>query len=264
MRVTFHANDYKNASTRLRCVIPAQELKRRGVEIVPDGDILVWGKHFLDFEVIETFPKKVFDVCDDHFDGPLAGYYRKAIQLADKVTCNSEAMRFRLHQLGVIATVIPDTYETQKKEPAWGEGLLWFGHESNLPDLYRVTKKLNQPVTVVSKKVSADIIEWSTEAVASELVKCAAVILPTGKSICKSANRLLEAVMAGKFVIAEPLPAYEEFSDLWVGDIPKGVEAAFANPEQALKQVRWTQGYIESRYSPRIIGQKWLDALKSL
>lgn len=265
MRVTYHVNDTKHASSRLRCVIPAQQLKRLGCEIVPDGDVLVWGKHFLDLEAAKKFPKKVFDVCDDHFDGPLGGYYRKAIQMADLVTCNSQMMRFRLHQMGVIATVIPDPYETERLEPAWGEGVLWFGHESNLNDLYRVAGKIQQRLTVVSKKVSADIVEWSQETQKAELAKCAVVILPTGKSPCKSANRMLEAVMAGKFVVAEPLPAYEEFARyLWVGDIEKGVDWAFNHRFEALEKVKQCQIQFAHTYGPEQIGKQWFDALQAL
>src|SRR5690348_686224 len=102
MRVTFHCNDTKLASSRLRTVIPARELKTE-IVIVPDGDVLVWGKHFLDLEIAKRFKKRVFDICDDHFDGPNGGYYRKALEIADAVTCNSQAMRFRIHQFGRIA-----------------------------------------------------------------------------------------------------------------------------------------------------------------
>ena len=265
MRVTFHVNDTKHASSRLRCVIPAQQLKGLGVEIVPDGDILVWGKHFLDLEAAARFPKKVFDVCDDHFDGPHAGYYRKAISIADLVTCNSDAMRFRLHQMGVIARVIPDPYETPRLNPTWGEGVVWFGHESNLPDLYRVAGHVSQKLTIVSKKLTADIVEWSPEAQREALSKAAVVILPTGKSPCKSANRLLEAVMAGKYVVAEPLPAYEEFSRyVWVGDIKRGLDYAFNNPDECLRKVRQCQMEMGGRYSPVVIGSQWRDALQTL
>jgi hypothetical protein len=263
MRVTFHCNDRKIASSRLRAVIPAIEL-RDEVEIVPDGDVLVWGKHFLDLEIAKQFKKRVFDVCDDHFDGPNGGYYRKAFEIADLVTCNSEAMRFRIHQMGRIAKVIPDPYETQRKIPTWGEGVLWFGHERNLSELYRVAPKIKQKITIVSKRMSAEIIEWSPEAQEKALAECAVVILPTGRSPCKSANRLLEATMAGKFVVAEPLPAYEEFTDLWIGDIAEGLDFAFANPEKCLQRVRWTQGRIEALYSPKVIGRQWLHVLRSL
>lgn len=266
MRVTFHVNDTKHASSRLRAVIPAKELIKLGEQVVPDGDILVWGKHFLDLESAKKFKRKVFDVCDDHFDGPHAGYYRKALEMADLVTCNSDAMRFRLHQMGRVATVIPDPYESERKEPSWGQGVLWFGHESNLMDLYRVSGQIKQKLTIVSKKVATDIVEWSQETQKQELAKCAVVILPTGKSPCKSANRLLESVMSGKMVVAEPLPAYEEFGRfIWIGDIAKGLEAVFAaDPDDIRKQVRWAQGYIEAGYSPRVIGRKWKEALEAL
>jgi hypothetical protein len=234
------------------------------VEIVQDGDIIIWGKHFLDLKAVSQFKRKVFDVCDDHFEGPNQHYYRAALAMADVVTCNSEAMRFRIHQFGRTAIVIPDTYETERKIPSWGTGVLWFGHASNLEDLERVRDRIKQPLTILSNFPREDITAWSLAAQADALQKCAVVILPTGKSACKSANRLLESVMAGKYVVAEPLPAYEEFTDLWVGDLVEGLDAAFANPDRALKCVGWAQGKIIEKYSPKVIGGKWFDLLRAL
>ena len=89
------------------------------------------------------------------------------------------------------------------------------------------------------------------------------VIIPTGVSAAKSGNRLIEAVRAGKFVVAEPLPAYEEFAEwMWVGDLREGVEWALGNEKECLKRVRKAQKYVQKHYSMEVIGPKWLEAVK--
>jgi hypothetical protein len=189
------------------------------------------------------------------------------IARADLVTCNSEAMRVRIREAtGLEARVIPDPYEFDERPPSWGEGLTWFGHESNLPDLARAAEKLKDfGIRAVSSPVMPGIIPWSRDAVIEALDRCAVAILPTGKNPYKSANRLVEAARRGKFVVANPLPAYEEFAPfMWVGDIREGVEWAYAHREQCLARVAQCQDYIRPRFSPERVGRLWLEALASV
>lgn len=276
MRVTFLGIDPAVASTRYRAIAPIHYLKNHGV--VPsgdDGDLLVVGKHDWDASIVERYKAFIFDVCDDWFkDAKLGPFYRKMCGKAALVTCNSDVMRFRIHQeTGRAAMVIPDAYETPEKAPSWGTGLFWYGNTINLPDFFRGVKKLqglNVPLGCVSRhdphlsdEVKQLIIPWSPTAVEKGLAGCAVVIIPTGVSAAKSGNRLIEAVRAGKFVVAEPLPAYEEFADLmWVGDLREGVEWALGNEKDCLRRVKRCQSYIRKRYSMESIGPKWLEAVK--
>lgn len=260
MRVTFLAFDRGLASARYRQHIPIRALEGLGVDIGPQGDVLVCSKHGWDEKLAEGYKRIVFDVCDDHFGTGNDSFYRKMIDRADAVVCNSAAMQWRIwQQTGKASRVIPDPYEFDEKEPSWGDGLVWFGHESNLRDLWREVPSLQgYKMSVVSKPVAEGITEWSTGAVIDALDKAAVCILPTGRSPCKSANRLIEAIRRGKFVVANPLPAYEEFSGLvWVGDIREGVDWAHHNREEALQRVLKAQAYIRSRYSPERIGKLW-------
>jgi hypothetical protein len=264
VKATFITFDERMASARLRQHIPIRELLKLGVKIGPRGDVLVCSKHGWPEELIEGYDRIVFDVCDDHFDSQWGGHYRTTCLKADAVVCNSEAMRFRIFQeTHVVAKVIPDPWESPETLPAWGDGLLWFGHETNLKDLWReVPNLLDYAMCVVSTPVQDGITPWSPEVQKKALEHCAIVILPTGKSPCKSANRMVEAIRAGKFVCANPLPAYEEFSPYaWIGDIREGVDWAYANQAKALEMVRKGQLYIKTRYSPEIIGRQWLDVL---
>lgn len=243
------------ASSRLRAAIPQRELAKLGMS--KGSDILVYGKHLVPMQVAKRYQKRVFDICDDHFGDQFAAYYLEHATKADLVTCNSEAMKDIIRQhTGRIATVIPDPYESDEREPGIGNGLLWFGHQSNLPDLH--------PYLDLKPEILTGN-DWSRDRQLAALEKCEAVIIPTGKSMAKSANRLIEAVMNGRFVVANWLPAYDEFKPwMWVGDIRDGVDWVSHYPKEAVKRVGFCQEYIRDKYSPETIGKQWYEALKWL
>lgn len=243
------------ASTRMRARIPQAEVGKLGMS--RGMDVVVYGKHWLAHKDLSPFKKRVFDVCDDHFYGPHGAYYREHIELADLVTCNSEHMAHVIWaETGVKATVIPDPYESEIRPAGAGNGALWFGHASNLPDLHPYLH-LNPEILTGG--------EWSRTKQLEALERCGCVIVPTGKSMAKSANRLIEAVINGRFVAAGNLPAHDEFKDwMWVGDVRDGVAWFEDNREEAIKRVQACQQYIIDTYSPACIGKHWFEALKWL
>lgn len=276
MKIAFIGRGLDVASTRYRIVIPAMQLQKMGHEITKNAPVIVYNKGSIDPAILDIYPKKVYDICDDNIDCPERGTeYRHHLKIANAVTCNSDCMRFIVHQkTGRVATVIPDPYEHEEWAPSWGEGLLWFGHWTNLKDLDRtgvratvITNVAGVPRGSRAAEILArtQAIEWSPQAVDEAYKSHALVVIPTGRAIAKSANRLIESVRAGKFVVCEPLPAYEEFSEfMWVGDIKEGIEWALRNPQECQDRVRYCQNYIRERFSPETIGRKWLRVLSSI
>lgn len=267
MRVSFLTFSKTIASARYRQQVPIRELTKLGWEITPKAETIVVSKHGWDESILKPYKKVVYDICDDHLSDEYGGFYRKILDRADLAICNSPMMQWRIWQeTGHSSLIIPDPYEGEEKKAQWGEGLCWFGHQVNLPDLFRETKNLRgYGLSIVSQSVMEGITPWSPEAQADALDKCAVVILPTGKSPCKSANRMIEALRAGKFVVANPLPAYAEFSPFcWIGDIRQGVDWAHANQDRALDMVKAGQDHIRNRFSPERIGRLWSGVLSSL
>lgn len=263
MKIQFLSLPPELASSRYRQAIPARELASVGVEIGP-GDILIASKHGWDPTDLPAHRKLVFDVCDDHFADAYGTHYRAMIARADAVTCNSEAMRFRIFQeTGRIATVIPDPYEFDEVEPSWGEGLLWFGHTSNLDDLERARPQLSGYRLTVICDGRPGTLAYSRETLLAELARCAIVALPTGKSPCKSANRMIEAIRRGKFVAANPLPAYEMFPQ-FVGSLRERIDFAHKQQRRSLWMVRDAQQRVATAYRPSIIACEWYRVLASL
>lgn len=260
MKVTFAEYDQNLASTRLRATIPQRELQKLGIE--RGNDVLVYGKHFLPDAVAMKFPKRVFDVCDDHFGNQHGDYYRRHIANAHAVTCNSEVMRQVIQQqTGRNSTVIKEPYEGQEATCRIGKRLLWYGHQSNLNDFRRIRPELQYPCVVLTNHPEFDA--WTPDRFCHEISRDCVVIIPTGKSQAKSENRFVEAVRRGRYVCAEPLPSYEGFP-IPTGDIPGHLEQVFGNPDEALQRLRDTQAAIRVPYSPKTIAQDWLKVLQWL
>ena len=263
MKVTFADYGSEIASSRLRCQIPQRELENRGID--KGNDVLIYGKHLLSESDTRHFSKLVFDICDDHFgNSQLREYYLHNAANADAVTCNSIVMQERIKvETGRDAIVVREPYEHDQMEADIGPFLLWFGHASNMIDLDRLAPELRHPLMVLSNHPDYD--NWSQEAQDEAMSSQCIVVIPTGKSMAKSENRMVESIRCGRFVCAEPLPSYMQFDCFFpIGNIPQNVELALSNPADSLARIRAAQGYIRHKYSPATIADEWIEVLKWL
>lgn len=253
MKVAWLNIDPKIASARLRSLIPREILKRQGL-VEPGLDVIVAAKHGWDpREVRGATDRMIFDICDDHFHGELRSHYMSAADFADELTCNSDTMRdVILAETGRNAVVIDDPYEDPELEPTTGEGCLWFGHQSNLKDLEAISPRVKFPLMVVSNK--------NYHALDGLLKFCHVVIIPTGKSMAKSANRAVRAIRYGKYPVCGELPAYREIKGLYVGDVIEGLDYFMSiDPRE---QVKALQDEIRERFCPERIAKQWLGVLQ--
>lgn len=170
--------------------------------------------------------------------------------------------------------------------------LLWFGHESNweslaalLPRLRPLTARHPIEVHVVTscrpeiaslcERVNRDnspsmrvrLSAWSTGKVWDSLKECDIVVLPSrvddpAKAV-KSANRLIEGLRAGRFVCANPVPSYQEFSRYaWIGeDITAGIEWALSHRQEVMERLKAGQEHLSRHCSPEAIARLWEAAL---
>lgn len=254
-KVTFAFLGEEIASSRLRMKIPQIELEKIGITL--GKDVLIYGKHVVKEHQLKPYSKTIYDICDDHFHTLHETYYRRQCEIADAITVNTETMREVVkRETGRDAFVIPDPYESNEKPAGAGKGVLWFGHESNLhtiePYKYLIDVVLTNP-------------EWTRERQLNVLADCAMVVIPTDERKGKSANRLIESVRNGRFVVAGKLPAHDEFKQfMWIGDIRQGVDWAKHNPKRCIERVKKCQEYIREKYSPETIGEHWLKVLEKL
>ncbi len=170
--------------------------------------------------------------------------------------------------------------------------LLWYGYPTNLDTLLILRDQLlplarTQPlaIRVMSREGSAAeslcgelhasshgrlswaFAPWSLADMAQALAATDLVVLPSNaedsKKAVKSPNRLVNALWAGRFVIAHPLPSYEEFADYaWVGaDLAEGVAWALEHPQAVADRLRRGQGYLDKHYSPFCAAREWEQAI---
>ena len=197
----------------------------------------------------------VVDFCDDHFDWL---HYQEALRLADAVTCSTNEMARRIKELGRDATVIADPYEFPEMPPHYaGINLLWFGHHVNRDSLQRILPDLEgYPLRVVSNFEGA--IPWSKETMLEEFARADIVVIPTTASY-KSANRAIEAIRQGCFVVAEPHPALEDFP-IYIANIKEGIE--WTKQQNMNELISKAQKFVTAEFSPQILIDKWKSATK--
>ncbi len=264
MKVSFcHSGSPTMASYRYRAHIPAKEI---GAEMNnPKADILVFSKPN-DQDVPFALNAKnegrkvIVDFCDMHFDQP---HYVALLKLADAVVCPTEWFRdFLREDFGVEATVIGDPYEFPEAEPHCnGTNLLWYGHALNIDSLNRVLPRITDyPLRAISNVEGC--IPYSRETMLEEMAKADIVIIPETAPY-KSANRTIEAIRQGCFVVAEPHPAINEFP-IWRGNIRKGIEWAQQNLDEANLMMKQAQEFIKKRYSPKILGDAWKTLIQKV
>jgi hypothetical protein len=110
-------------------------------------------------------------------------------------------------------------------------------------------------------------IPWSLGSTEAALERSDFVLLPqehrTDWGKVKSHNRMVSVIRAGRLAIASPIPAYRELADYaWVGDdLGQGLRWAIGHPDEARQRVTEGQRYIETRFAPQAIGDKWAAAL---
>jgi hypothetical protein len=261
MNVSFLKFKPQLASARLRGYIPEDALRRMGVQ--QGNDIIVLSKHGWPDEVAEGYKKIVFDVCDDHFSDHFSEHYRKWVAQADLVTCNSQAMADLIWlQCQREATVIPDPYEQPERPPKVGRPPLWFGHRTNFVDVEPLLNDVPDLVCV-SNLQHMRVTEWSPGAMGRAYERCRIVLIPTGKSPAKSANRAIDSIRRGMYPCTGRMPAYDDLG-LGTDDVLGEMEKRLADPSDTIERIKDLQAMVRTKFSPMTIGKLWKKALESI
>jgi hypothetical protein len=80
--------------------------------------------------------------------------------------------------------------------------------------------------------------------------------VPPTKMVCRSANRAVTAIRAGRFVVAGDIPSYREIPGIWVSDdIKSGL--ALAMTTDTTDRIKEAQAYVRERFSPERIADQW-------
>jgi hypothetical protein len=287
------------ASVRYRMLIPARTLagskvthigpganRRTLLERFEGAQAAVLGKIF-DFATLQTVLdlaaalkqrgiKVIADYSDDHFGHPrLGAVYRAVGNAADAVVASTTGLAEVLREhIAAPVSVITDPVEGRRGDPRASAStparLLWFGHPLNLDTLkFGLPQLSDYALTLLTApQTGAETLghrfrPWSSAALFEELRDCEAVIIPSNahdpRKAVKSPNRFTEALWAGRFVIAHPLPAYQPLAQFgWVGeDLGQGLAWLQEHPGEAVDRIRAGQEWIAKYCSPEVVGRAW-------
>ena len=240
--------------------------------------------------------RTVYDLCDNKFGEKKE--YAPCCLAADLVSVNSVQMGTSVKtHTGRDSIVMPDPFERPKLAPKFSPGhdinLLWFGSQSSFKFLpmveiwQRLEKEVrNYLYTMVSAKSDrvfskfqlrqqkgavsginlnrVNMKEWTWELQGQLLEQCDIVLMPVytdnPRTDTKSANRVIDSLISGRFVITTPLASYEEFAPYtWQGDYIEGIKWAQANPAQVIDRITKGQQYVEENYSARVLSNKFIE-----
>ena len=261
MKVAFLHFHPVMASARLRGYIPEAALRRLGVK--QGRDVLIVSKHSWPDSAVEGFGKIIFDVCDDHFHDMHEAHYRKWVERADLVTCNSQPMADLIWmECQRMATVIPDPYESPERPASVGNPPLWFGHSANWPDVEPLLEVLPNLVCVTNKQ-HPRATPWSPGAMERAFNRCGIVLIPTGRNQAKSANRAIESIRNGLYPCTGRMPAYDDLG-LGTDDVVAEMRQRLGDQDETIERIQFLQSMVEARFNPLAIGRLWKKAVESL
>lgn len=268
-----------------------------------DTDVVIFGKalHPIEYLFHEATARNIpvlVDLCDHIFvppeDGLLAHYgpilpQVRAFAVPTK-TLAAEIKRY--FPLPIPSLVVPDGIEAEFDKPNFAPGevlrLTWFGYPNGLLNLVECADQLkalaaefkielsmvtmvDTPLTDLAKEALEDVkhrfIEWSPREVDAAIQQGDFVFLPSTPrqaNVVKSPNRLIHSLARGRYVIANPLPSYQDFEPFaGIGvDYVASVRAALADPNATLKKIEEGQNYVQNKFSPSYIAERWLKAIK--
>ena len=243
--------------------------------------------------------KTLFDLSDDRLTSWEGPHIQRMISQVDMIVTASPMLQEIVRQHTKRESfVVSDPFEGPKGEARWspvGRRLkaLWFGHPTNLdslnttiPALLQVGRKSPIDLRILTQRtdgiereckesnrrhrnaLSLRFAEWSLAETWSSLATTDFVIVPSKlderQLLVKSPNRIIESLWAGRFVVAHPIPSYEEFGDwAWLGEnLAEGIAWMVDNGPLIVDRTRAAQDYIASTYSPQRIAAEWEKILE--
>lgn len=253
-----------------------------------NASVYVVSKHFAydaAYAALNMGKPVIMDVCDNHFEHKHHGeYYRRMCREANLVTCNSKAMKGVVLEYApnAIVRVIQEAYEMPELNPSYfihkPPKLMWFGHPTNLDTLYDI--EVPGEINIVTQIKTDGFMQmkeydrvryyqYSPLMILGVAGLSDAMVIPTDADSptkrTKSANRFIEALRLGKFVIAHPHPAHMELSRFgFIGDIVEGCQWLVDNADEARLRILQGQQYIRDRFSPEAIAGRWRQAFEEV
>ncbi len=120
-----------------------------------------------------------------------------------------------------------------------------------------------KPETAASASLRLAISHRSAQTLMRALDDCDAVILPTRDELEESNDRVVDALHAGRFVIAQRSPSYEPLQEfLWMGrSVAEGIAWLRGHPREALQRLQRGQRYVSRHHNKAALLRFWFELL---
>ena len=271
MRINFPTTGGPHlVSYRGRIVVPAKYFEAQGWQVTvgrydPLADVHVFSKHFNkaeDHQHLLDSPFGVFDLCDDHFNGPHGDYYRSMVKDAKLVITSSQG----LSEIAGRGIPIAEPWELPegKVRTPRAKKAVWYGHPSNLYTLDPLLPHLKQwdvtlitdPRAIQSGK-NITVLPFSLGNMQAALKAAHVVLLPQPKK-WKSPNRMVEAFRAGRFPVLADIPAYQGYG-FPTGNEVETLETVF--DRDWTEELLAAQKRVNREFCPLEIGKQWFKTI---
>ena len=244
----------------------------------------------------------VVDICDDVFSLPhLQDVYTTLLRYADYLICASDALGECAKKNSHLPIyIIPDCIESLSVPvKPLGQNinelqLLWFGHPTHLKqsvtpmilDLENidhpqirlhfctldndfVAEWVQEVLPQLPPNVLMTFHPWEVATVQTLFARCDIVVVPTlatPQYQVKTANRVVESIKSGCYVVAQPIPSYQEFADFIElnASISAGVNRVLAEPSSYSQRLAAGQGYLREHYDTEKLAEQWWRALTEM
>ena len=165
--------------------------------------------------------------------------------------------------------------------------VIWFGMNSNHDTLINELKKIDKKNLKINLKIITNLIndikikieniilenitiqylDWHPN-FNKEIIKSDVVILPypnDKERLVKSANRIIDSLNLGRFVILSDVEQFTEFKDYtYFGDIADGLMWLKSNSELAIKKIIEGQKHVKKNYSNTAVSGLWEQAINNV
>lgn len=249
--------------------------------------------------------KTVADINDDHFATAHVGsYWQKLCRMVDVCTVASDAMGKAVGRYATSPILtIGDPLDSPSGEPHVYRRRIftkpplkvaWYGMDNNINamekaafaimdgkpavrvEFHIITRKRPDVLKLCQvfssefgRRGSMTFHEWTRQEQWEVVSRCDLVLIPSNPKdpakAAKSANRLTDALNAGRYVIASPIPAYEPYGDVATitDDFPMAVAKYLANPAAAKARLNAGQAKVKLECGTDAIADQWLSAFSA-
>jgi hypothetical protein len=273
--------------------VDADIINNKSIDRLSKDDIVIFTKDTDPAQMLELKRQGYrvgFDICDNKFKED-KGNYDVYCREADFITCNTEfqqkeVRRYAGRESHIYIDPIERPIEAHTRTSCEPVELLWYGGSASLkyvgfgeiiPYLnasginYRLTILVNDAREKVAHLCELGNViyhEWTYELHEAKVRASDIVFIPmtigkahlSRRTITKSPNRVLDGLAQGRWVVAAPVPSYQQVSKYcWLDDYLEGIRFYLENPGVVQEKIYKGQQWIREHATPEVAARQLMD-----